>query len=100
MAVETIPFREIEKQTNDMYEATIVAAKRARQIISDRVAEKEIEEDEVEPGLLEEEPEIVEDYEEYEKATSVALNEFLRGELEWGYSSEEGINDEEDASQS
>lgn len=97
MAVETIPLREIEEHTKDMYEATLVVAKRARQIISERIAEKEIQEEEMEPGLLEEEPEVIEDYEECEKATSMALKEFLKGELEWGYSSEEDLDTEEDS---
>lgn len=90
MAIETIPFREIEKQTKDICEATVVMAKRARQVVADRMAKREIEEVEEEPGLLEEEPEILEDYEEEEKATSVALTEFLKDELRWSYSSVEG----------
>jgi len=89
MAVETIPFREIEKYTKDLCEATLIIAKRARQIIADRTAEKEFEEGELEPGLLDEEPEVIEDYEERDKATSIALEEFLKGDLEWGYSIDE-----------
>lgn len=96
MAVETVPIRKIEKQTKDLYEATVIVSKRARQIIADRMAEKEISEEvEEELGLLEEEPQVEEDYVEEEKPTTLALQEFLTGELEWGYSSDE--EDEEDS---
>ncbi len=96
MAVETIQFREIETKTKDMYEATLIVAKRARQIIANRAAEREIEEGEMEPGLLEEEPEINENYEECEKATTVALSEFLDGDLEWSYASDKEENESEE----
>lgn len=100
MAIETIPFREIEEFTKDMYEATVVVSKRARQIIADRMAEMEIlqeEEEEEELGLLDEVPVVDEEYEEREKSTTVALQEFLSGDLEWSYGNDD---DEEDSGDS
>lgn len=85
MAIETIPFREIETHTIDMYEATLIMAKRARQIIADRAVEEEFEEIEEDLGLMEERPPELEDYVEPEKAVHMSLREFLNGELEWTY---------------
>ncbi|MEE9167640.1 MAG: hypothetical protein V3U24_09330 [Candidatus Neomarinimicrobiota bacterium] len=93
MAIETIPFREIEKHTKDMYEATVVVSKRARQIVADRMAEMELSQEEEEPGLLDEEPVIDEEYEEREKSTTLSLGELLSGDLEWSYATDD---DEED----
>ncbi|MAG21449.1 MAG: DNA-directed RNA polymerase subunit omega [Candidatus Marinimicrobia bacterium] len=84
MAIKTIPLREIEERTEDMYEATLVMAKRARQIIGDRAAEEKMEVYEEELPLLGE-PQLSEDYEEKEKATTVAVEEFLKEELQWSY---------------
>lgn len=95
MAIKTIPLREIEEKTGDMYEATLVMAKRARQIVDDRAAEEKMEVYEEELPLLGE-PQVSEDYEEKEKATTVAVNEFLEDELEWRYP--ESDEDEESGS--
>ena len=84
MAIKTIPFREIEERTEDMYEATVVMSKRARQIVDDRAAEEKMEVYEEELPLLGE-PQVSENYEEQEKATTVAVEEFLNDELEWKY---------------
>lgn len=89
MSIKTIPIREMEKQTEDIFEATAVIAERARQIIADRSIKMEISEMELEPGLLEEMVEPVEDYVEEKKPVTVALREFLDGELEWRYNREE-----------
>ena len=98
MAVDTIAFKEILEHSEDMYEATLVIAKRARQIIADRAAESELrEEEEEEPGLLEEQPELIEDYQEREKATTVAIREFLDGEVEWAYSPQADAEEKEDS---
>lgn len=86
MAVETLAFRDIEKHTKDVYEAALIIAKRSRQIIGDRAAEEQFEEIEDDLGLMEEQPREMEDYVEQEKPSSVALKEFLGGELAWSYS--------------
>ncbi|MFQ6676002.1 MAG: DNA-directed RNA polymerase subunit omega [Fidelibacterota bacterium] len=95
MAVETIPFRDIEEHTKDMYEATLVLARRVRQIIAERAVEQEFEEIEDDLGLMEERPQEMEDYVEPEKPVRIALREFLQGELEWSYSDGEGDGDED-----
>lgn len=94
MAIETLPFRDIEEHTKDMYEATLIMAKRARQIIADRAVEEEFEDIEDELGLMEEIPPEIEDYEEPEKPVRIALQEFLNGELEWSYSDVEEEDEE------
>ena len=74
-------------------EATIIIGKRARQIISERIARNQIvtfdRDTELEETDFSEqiEPEI--EYEEMIKATSEALVEFLNGELKWDYAKEE-----------
>ena len=94
MGLKTVPNREIEKQADDMFEATVVASRRARQIVGERHASREIKDYDEEPGLLEELPEPDENYVEEEKATTVAIDEFLKGELEWKFSSAEEEDEE------
>ncbi|MFQ6606947.1 MAG: hypothetical protein ACE5EE_00240 [Fidelibacterota bacterium] len=86
MGLKSVPNREIEKLAGDMFEATVVTSQRSRQIVARRHALKEIREFEEEPNLMDEALVQEEDYIEEEKATTVALKEFLRGELKWKYS--------------
>jgi len=96
MGLQTIPFRKIEEHTEDIFEAVTVISKRARQIIGDRyVIEEERRreeenldeiggEDELAPTYDVEEVEIDrETYEQKLKPTTMALQEFLSGELKW-----------------
>ncbi len=85
MGLKSVPNREIEKQAGDIFEATVVASQRARQIVARRHALQEIRDFEDEPGLMEEAPEPDVDYVEEDKATTVALDEFLNGELVWKF---------------
>jgi DNA-directed RNA polymerase subunit K/omega len=91
MGLEPISFREMEKQTEDIYEAVIVMALRAKQLLRDRLVAqtmKEAAEDEF--GVFDQVPEVDPDaYEEQEKVTSIATKEFLNGELSWYFPSEE-----------
>lgn len=93
MSIETIHFRDMEEKSEDVFEATIIIGKRARQIISERIARNQIvtfdRDTELEETDFSEqiEPEI--EYEEMIKATSEALVEFLNGELKWDYAKEE-----------
>ena len=93
MSIETIHFRDMGEKSEDVFEATIVIGKRARQIISERIARNQIvtfdRDTELEETDFSEpiEPEI--EYEEMIKATSEALDEFLKGELKWDYAKEE-----------
>lgn len=86
MALEPISIRKMEKLTDDQYEAVVVMSKRAKQILKNRIVEDLMTAsvEEVEMGVYDE---IVEknpdDYEEVEKPTTVAVNEFIGGDLKW-----------------
>ena len=91
MALESISIRKMEKQTQDFYEAVVVMSKRAKQVLNNRIAEKMmVSNEEVEMGvydqIFDKNPE---DYKEIEKATTVAVKEFINGELVWKNSEEE-----------
>jgi hypothetical protein len=66
-------------------------SKRAKQVLNNRIAEKMmVSNEEVEMGvydqIFDKNPE---DYQEIEKATTVAVKEFINGELVWKNSEEE-----------
>jgi len=91
MALESISIRKMENQTQDFYEAVVVMSKRAKQVLNNRIAEKMmVSNEEVEMGvydqIFDKNPE---DYEEIEKATTVAVKEFINGELVWKNPEEE-----------
>ena len=68
------------EKCDDIYKAVVILAKRARQIIDQRVIPIE-ETDDVEDSIQLIEPEIV--IEDVDKPMIVALEEYLNGELEW-----------------
>ena len=91
MSLEPLSIREIENQSKDIYESVVVMSKRAKQVLGDRIVEEIIEStDEDDMGVYDE---VIEnnpdDYEELEKPTSVSVNEFLDGTLEWKKDQEE-----------
>ncbi len=91
MALESISIRKMENQTQDFYEAVVVMSKRAKQVLNNRIAEQMmVSNEEVEMGvydqIFDKNPE---DYEEIEKATTVAVKEFINGELVWKNPEEE-----------
>ena len=86
MSLKPVSFREIEEQTGDMYEAVVVMERRAKQILRDRLVEKSIKEEESrEMGVFDEVPDEIdpETYQEVEKVTTVAIEEFINGDLTW-----------------
>tara|TARA_B100000929_G_scaffold174636_1_gene138246 strand:- start:1675 stop:1959 length:285 start_codon:yes stop_codon:yes gene_type:complete len=86
MAVKPLALRKLEKQTKNIYEAVVVMSKRARQINQERYEEKIINEtdDISEFDVLDELPQVnPEDYEEKEKVTTEALDQFLSGDVQW-----------------
>lgn len=86
MSLKTLSFREIEEQTDDIYEAVVVMERRAKQILRDRLVEKIIKEEESrEMGVFDEVPDEIdpETYQEVEKVTTVAIEEFINGDLTW-----------------
>ena len=91
MSLEPLSIREIENQSKDIYETVVVMSKRAKQVLGDRIVEEIIEStDEDEMGVYDE---VIEnnpdDYEELEKPTTVSVNEFLDGTLDWKKDQEE-----------
>lgn len=85
MAVKPLSLRKVEEQANNIYEAVVVMAKRARQINQERFEDQIMEEsEELEMDVLDELPDIKpEDYEEKEKVTTKAMDEFLEGKVQW-----------------
>ena len=80
MNVKAIPMSNLFKKCDDIYKTVVILAKRTRQIIDQRVIPIE-ETDDVEDSIQIIEPEIV--IEDIDKPMVVALEEYLRGELEW-----------------
>ena len=85
MAVKPISIREMEKQSDDIFETVVVMSKRAKQIIQNRSMEQAMKEaEEFDMGALDElPPEPKEDYEEETKPTTQAMDEFMNGDLKW-----------------
>ena len=85
MAIKPVSLRKIEEKTKNIYEAVVVMSKRARQINQERFEEQVLEESgELELDVLDELPSVnPEDYEEKEKVTTRAMDEFLEGDIAW-----------------
>ena len=81
MALEPLSIRNMEEKTSDIFEAVVVMSKRAKQILNNRIVEEIItsaDEEEVEMGVYDQiEEKNPEDYEELEKVTTTAVNEFV-----------------------
>ena len=93
MSLEPISIRDMEDQSGDIYESVVVMSKRAKQVLSDRIVEEIIDSNEEEEmgvydELVEANPD---DYEELEKPTTVSVNEFLEGEIDWKNNDEEDL---------
>ena len=84
MKLGTLPFSDLLEVSDDIYKNTIVASKRARQIIQKRFekqqAEIELFDEDYTPAIA---AEIDMDYVEKEKAITMSVEEFLNKELEW-----------------
>ena len=97
MAIEPISFKKLLKKTDDIYESVAVVSKRAKQILQERVLKQIIEEN---TELSEEEGVLSEpihrediDFDKEEKVTSIALDEYLEGSVNWKHS-EESLDEE------
>lgn len=90
MSIKTISMREMEKQSEDVYESVVVISNRARQINQNRYMDAAIRDaEESEMGVFDElPPEPKENYEEEVKSTTQALDEFIDGKLTWRNSDE------------
>lgn len=85
MGLKTIPFREIENQAKNMYEAVAAMSGQARvelqeRIVSRTILEHQEEELDVYDDYEEKNPE---EYEEMDKVTTVAVDKFLDGDVKW-----------------
>ena len=87
MALEPLSIRNMEEKTSDIFEAVVIMSKRAKQILNNRIVEEIItsaDEEEVEMGVYDQiEEKNPEDYEELEKVTTTAVNEFVDGDIQW-----------------
>ena len=85
MGLKTIPFREIEHQAENMYEAVVAMSGQAKEELNERIVNKAIKDhQESELDVFDElEETTIEDYEEKEKVTTVAIGKFLMGDVKW-----------------
>jgi len=83
--VKTIHMSDLFKRCDDICEVVMVVAKRAKQIIDDRVVP--IDENEDVEDSIEFETPIITTFED--KAESIAMAEFINGELQWRIPSED-----------
>ncbi len=79
----------MESKTKEIYETVVIISKRASQILHDRLVERMMRENtEEEFGVLDEIPE-KDSLVHLEKPSSVAVEEFLNGDLSWSKPEEE-----------
>ncbi len=86
MGLETIKLKELEGKAKNIYEAITVMAKRARHLNNKRLADKEeIMDDNDEPEEFIPEPIVPTNTERETKVATIALEEFLAGEIEYKF---------------
>ena len=85
MGLKTIPFRDIEHQSENMYEAVVAMSGQAKEELNERIVNKAIKDhQESELDVFDElEEATVVDYEEKVKVTTVAIKKFLMGDVKW-----------------
>ena len=97
MAIEPISFKKLLKKTDDIYESVAVVSKRANKILQERVLKQIIEENterSEEEGVLSEPIHREDiDFDKEEKVTSIALDEYIEGNVNWKHS-EESLDEE------
>ena len=87
MAVKTIPFKELMKQSEDLFETVIVLAKRARQINELWVAQHPLPTIAEGEETFEETPEDEEqiEWDKVNKSTTLALGELVDDSIDYRY---------------
>tara|TARA_B100000212_G_C27357385_1_gene526500 strand:+ start:452 stop:721 length:270 start_codon:yes stop_codon:yes gene_type:complete len=85
MGLKTIPFRDIEHQAVNMYEAVVAMSGQAKEELNERIVKKAIKNhQDSEIDVFDEiEESTIENYEEEEKVTTIAVEKFLIGEVKW-----------------
>lgn len=96
MGLETIRMRDLEGKAENTYEAVTVMAKRAKHINNIRLSKKEeiLDHDDAEEYLTEPMVPLI-NTEKETKVATVALNEFLNGDIEFEYIKPMPAEDEE-----
>ena len=85
MGLKTLPFRDIEDQADNLYEAVAAMSGQARnelqeQILNKTISDHKDEEFDVFDEVEEPSPD---DYIEKEKITSVSIDKFFKGKVIW-----------------
>ena len=85
MGIKTVPLRTIEEKTDNIYEAVVVMSGQAKRVLDERIVQESIKDAEEEDyGVFDEiEEKSPEDYVELEKITSVAIKQFMDGDVKW-----------------
>ena len=85
MGIKTVPLRSIEEKTDNIYEAVVVMSGQAKRVLDERIVQESIKDAEEEDyGVFDEIKEkSPEDYIELEKTTSVAIKQFMDGDVKW-----------------
>ena len=86
MNVKTIHMSDLYNRCDDIYTAVMIVAKRAKQIIDERVVP--IDENEDVEDSIEFETPIITTY--IDKPEVIALEEFINGDLQWRMPTEDG----------
>ena len=85
MGIKTVPLSNIEEKTDNIYEAVVVMSGKAKRVLDERIVQESIKDAEEEDyGVFDEiEEKSPEDYIELEKTTSVAIKQFMDGDVKW-----------------
>ncbi len=104
MAIKTLDLKDLEMRTDNVYEACLVIAKRAREINAGRIAERKEKEMLEESGYDQEldiyDREFMEgiEHEREINPTVIAQAQLLRGKIKYRYVSEKDVNKDEEPS--
>ena len=94
MEVKAIRMEKLFEKENDIYTSVVIMAKRSRQIIDSRVLDFESIEN-IEDSLeLEQLENKNMEHKDDDKPMIVAMEEYMRGDLEWRHSSVDSKDDE------
>ena len=85
MGLKTLPFRDIEDQADNLYEAVAAMSGQARNELQEQILNKKISShnEEVLDVFDEVEEPSPDEYIEKEKITSVAIDKFFKGKVLW-----------------
>ncbi len=104
MAIKTLDLKDFEKRTDNVYEACLVIAKRAREINAGRISERKEKEMLEESGYDQEldiyDREFMEgiEHEREINPTVIAQDQLLKGKIKYRYISEKDVNKDEEPS--